>query len=93
MYAHRLPHTIPSDHHHVADLSTVRLARQVKHVHGLGERTLLEIFIELVGIDDNLMFDLQVLLDRYANLTPEMIDRLDAREIRDSLVVLEGGQR
>ncbi len=79
----------------IPDLTRVRLGRQVRHLHQLGERSLLELFIEFVGIDDNLMFmfDLELLLDRYANLTPEMIDRLDAREIRDDLVVVEGGRR
>ncbi len=77
----------------VADLTQIRLARQVRHLHHLGERPLFELLIEFVGIDDNLMFDLQVLLDRSANLTPEMIDQIDAREIRDGLVVVEGGRR
>ncbi len=76
----------------VTDLTAIRMARQVRHHHRLGERALLELFIEFVGIDDNLLFDLQVLLDRYANLTPEMIDQLDAREIRDDLVVIDGGR-
>ena len=97
MYAHRLPHAIPSDHSRpigdaIPDLTRVHLGRQVRHLHQLGERALLELMIELVGTDDNLMFDLQVLLDRYGNLTPEMIDRLDAREIRDGLVVVDGGR-
>ena len=77
----------------IPDLARIRLGRQVRHLHRLGERALLELFIEFVGIDDNLLFDLQLLLDRYGNLTPEMIDRADAREIRDGLVVVEGGQR
>ena len=77
----------------VAGLTQIQLGRQVHHLHQLGERALLELFIEFVGIDDNLLFDLQVLLDRYANLTPEMIDRLDAREIRDDLIVIDGGRR
>ncbi len=56
MYAHRHLHTIPSDHLRragdvVADLSMVRLARQVRHHHRL------------------------------------------AREIRDGLVVVEGGRQ
>ena len=98
MYAHRLPQTIPSEHRRpagevVADPTAVRFGRQVRHLHALGERALLELFIEFVGVDDNLMFDLRLLLDRYTNLTPEMIDRLDAREIRDGLVVVEGGLR
>ncbi len=95
MYAHRLPHAIPSKQSRhvgaaISDLTRVRLGRQVRHLHGLGERPLLELFIEFVGIDDNLMLDLQLLLDRYGRLTPEMIDRLDAREIRDGLAVVEG---
>ena len=77
----------------IPDLTRVRLGRQVRHLHQLGERSLLELFIEFIGADDNLMFDLQILLDRYARLTPEMIDRLDGREIRDGLVVVEGGRR
>ena len=77
----------------VADLTRARLGRQVRHLHRLGERSLLELLIEFVGTDDNLMFDLRVLLDRYAKLTPEMIDQLDAREIRNDLIVVEGGRR
>ncbi len=76
----------------VAGLTQILLGRQVHHLHQLGERALLELFIEFVGIDDNLMFDLQFLLDRYSNLTPEMIDHLDAREIRDDLIVIDGGR-
>ena len=77
----------------IPDLTRVRLGRQVRHLHQLGERSLLELFIEFIGADDNLMFDLQILLDRYARLTPEMIDQLDGREIRDGPVVVEGGRR
>ena len=76
----------------VADLTQIRLARQVRHLHQLVERSLLELLIEFVGIDDNLSLDLGLLLDRYARLTPEMIDRLDGREIRNDLVVVEGGR-
>ena len=82
--------------HHIGaipDLTRIRFGRQVRHLHQLGERTLLEFMIEFVGADDNLMFDLQVLLDRYNRLTPKMIDRLDAREIRDGLIVVDGGRR
>ena len=75
------------------DLTRVRMTRQVHHLHQLGERSLLEILTEFVGIDDNLIFDLGLLLDRYARLTPEMIDRLDGREIRNDLVVVEGGRQ
>ena len=74
----------------IAIIREIAFHRQVGHLHRLGERTLLEFLIKFVGVDDNLMFDLQVLLDRYANLTPEMIDRLDAREIRDDFVVIDG---
>ena len=77
----------------IVDLTRLRLGRQVHHLHQLGERAVLELLIEFVGIDDGLMFDLRILLDRYANLTPEMIDRLDGREIRDGLIVVEGGRR
>ncbi len=77
----------------VADPTHIRLGRQVRHLHRLGERSLFELLIEFVGADDALMFDLQLLLDRYAQLTPEMIDRLDAREIRDDFIVIEGGRR
>ncbi len=77
----------------IPDLTRIRLGRQVRHLHQLGERALLEFMIEFVGTDDNLMFDLQISLDRYGHLTPQMIDHLDAREIRDGLVVIDGGQR
>ena len=76
-----------------AFIREIAFHHHVDHLHRLGERALLEFLIEFVGIDDNLMFDLQLLLDRYSNLTPEMIDRLDAREIRDDLVVIDGGRR
>ncbi len=49
--------------------------------------------MRVAGIDDNLLFDLQVLLDRYGHLTPKMIDQLDAREIQNDLIVIEGGRR
>ena len=77
----------------VVDLTRVRMARQIRHLHQLGERPLLELLTEFVGIDDNLMFDLGLLLDRYSRLTPEMINRLDAREIRNGLVAIDGGKR
>ena len=98
MYAHRLPKaTLSETWRHIGDaipdLTRVRLGRQVRHLHRLGERAVLdELLIEFVGIDDGLMFDLQVLFDRYGRLTPEMIYRLDGREIRDDLVVVEGGR-
>ena len=77
----------------VVDLTRVRMARQIRHLHQLGERPLLELLTEFVGIDDNLMFDLALLLDRYSRLTPEMIDRLDGREIRNGLAVVTGGRQ
>ncbi len=72
----------------VVDLTRVRLGRQVHRLHLLGERTLLEFLIEFVGIDDNLSFDLGLLLDRYGRLTPEMIDALDGRELQMPLAVV-----
>ncbi len=83
----------PGGQHNDAGLTQIQLGRQVHHLHQLGERALLELFIEFVGIDDNLMFDLQISLDRYGRLTPEMVDHADAREIQDGLIVIEGGQQ
>ena len=77
----------------IADLTRVRMARQVHHLHQLGERTLLEFLIEFVGIDDNLSFDLGLLLDRYGRLTPEMIDALDGRELQMPLTVVVGDRK
>ncbi len=79
--------------HAVTDLMMVRVSRQVRHLHRLGERALLEFMIEFVGIDDNLMIDLRLQLDRYSRLSSEMIDLLDAREIQDDLIAIDGGRR
>ena len=74
----------------VADLATVRMSRQVRHLHQLGERSLFELLVEFVGCDDGVILDLQILLDRDSRLTPQMINHLDAREIRNGWAVVEG---
>ena len=58
-----------------------RVARQVQHLHNLGPRPLLEFLLELAAIDE-VRDDIDLLLDRYHNLSPAMVAALDARNLK-----------
>ena len=66
----------------MAELKIVSFQEFLNRQQQQGTDRRLDFLIEFVGTDDNLMLDLHLLMDRYARLTPEMVDRLDAREIR-----------
>lgn len=70
-----------------------RFAPMVEHLHGLGPRPLAEFLEQLIGCDDGIRLDVQILLEQYRRLSPEAIDALDARDIRPPLMLVGGGGR
>ena len=77
----------------VEDLRLARIAWQVRHLHSLGERSVLEFLIEFVGTDHDLKLDLEIQLDRYTQISHIMLDAVDGRDISPPIFVVEGGQR
>ena len=71
----------------------IRIGPLASKVHRAGERTFLEYLIELVGNDPVLAVDAEELLRRYSRLDRDILDALDAVEIRPPLAVVEGGGR
>ena len=71
----------------------IRIGPLVSKVHRAGERTLLEYLIELVGNDPVLAVDAEELLHRYSRLDRDILEALDAVEIRPPLAIVDGGQR
>ena len=71
----------------------IRIGPLASKVHRAGERTFLEFLIELVGDDPVLAVDAEELLRQYSRLDRDILEVLDAVEIRPPLALVEGGRR
>ena len=60
----------------------------ISQSHALGERPLLEFFIELAA-DPVTRVDIELNLARYAKLDPEIVAALGGRELHPPLVVID----
>ena len=81
----------------IGSIRDIRRRRHVAHLCRLGDRAVDELLRE-IGAERSCMTAIEMKLERYSGLDRGVIaaaraDRLDAREIRDGLVEIEGGLR
>lgn len=59
--------------------SFLKFQDSFRHIHGLGPRVTAEFLAELLGDDGDLIADAELLLERYASLTPAMVHMVVGR--------------
>ena len=70
------------------DTDAVRITRDVQRLYELGPRPIYE-FLAEVAADPGVRLNIEICLERYARLTPEMIDAVGARELRPPVFAVE----
>ena len=85
--------TASTSQHCWRERELIRIGPLASKVHRAGERTFLEFLTELVGNDPVLAIDAEELLRRYSHLDRDILDALDAVEIRPPLALVNGGRR